>query len=220
MTVGTGIFLSAIFIGFIALFVATKDRWKWKKIVLWFGGIVGLFVIGFFGLLAYENRPDPPEKLAEFWNIPLDMSQDEVLFRKGKPSFIVDEGPNAEWLFTYDKGYANYSFEVLFKDNKVRTVFYRGPSYESPNVGGVDIGNSQEQLIKAFGQPSSISNSNDSLRRFVHFSKYNLFAGLEMNQVIGFGIYNPAYGDLEFAKDAEKRPWDDDPVIVPANDLP
>lgn len=200
MTVGTGIFLSAIFLGFIALFVATKDRWKWKKIVLWFVGIVGLFVIGLFGLLAYDNRPDQPEKLAEFWNIHLDMSQDEVLFRKGKPSFMVDEGPNAEWLFTFDKGYANYQFEISFKDNKVRYVFYRGPSYEAPNVGGLDIGNSQEQLIKAFGQPSSISNSNDSLRRFVHFSKYNLFAGLEMNQVIGFGIYNPAYGDLKFAQ--------------------
>ena len=34
MDVGTGIFLSAIFLGLIALFIGTKDRWKWKKIIL------------------------------------------------------------------------------------------------------------------------------------------------------------------------------------------
>jgi len=35
MTLGLGIFLSLLFLGTIALFIATKDRWNWKKIILW-----------------------------------------------------------------------------------------------------------------------------------------------------------------------------------------
>jgi len=34
MSVGTAIFFSAVLLAFVALYIATKDRWNWKKI-LW-----------------------------------------------------------------------------------------------------------------------------------------------------------------------------------------
>lgn len=201
MTVGTGLFLSAIFLGLIALFIATKDRWKWKKIIFWSLGVVGLLVVSLLGLIAYENRPSPPEKLADFWELTLGMTPNEVRFRKGEPTSVRNEGPDAEWHFAYDEGYTNYFYRVGFNNGKVRYVFFLGPSYKSPSVGGVNIGNSQEELFEALGKPSAISNSNDSLRRLAHFDSYHLVVNLELNRVVGFGIYNPADGNLKFAED-------------------
>ena len=57
METGTGIFLGALFVGSVALFGVTKDRWKWKRIAAWFGGVVGLASLGAAGWLWYLLSP-------------------------------------------------------------------------------------------------------------------------------------------------------------------
>jgi len=62
MTLGLGIFLSSLFLGVIYLFVVTKDRWNWKKILFVWPLIVILVVgvIGGGGFYIYnycENKP-------------------------------------------------------------------------------------------------------------------------------------------------------------------
>lgn len=85
MELGTGIFLSAIFLGLVALFIATKDRWNWRKVVLWpFGVIVALLVIGgviTYGYELYEERPQAP---AAFQGIQLGQRLTDVEFKHGK----------------------------------------------------------------------------------------------------------------------------------------
>jgi len=53
MTLGTGIFLSAVFIGIVALLICTKEKWTWKALLLYpVAAIlgVGLAVAAFFYL--------------------------------------------------------------------------------------------------------------------------------------------------------------------------
>jgi membrane protein YdbS with pleckstrin-like domain len=64
MELGTGILLSAVFLGTVALFIATKDRWNWKKIFLWpLGVIVGLGVVGGSIAYLYQQYEDRPRKI-------------------------------------------------------------------------------------------------------------------------------------------------------------
>jgi len=87
MELGTGIFLSAIFLGAVALFIATKDRWNWKKILLWpLGVIVGLLVVGWAAAYVYDQYEARPKKVDELWGIKLGASVADVKFSKGEPT--------------------------------------------------------------------------------------------------------------------------------------
>lgn len=44
MTVGTGIFLSAVFLGIVVLLIGTKDKWTWKALFLY--PAIASFVLG------------------------------------------------------------------------------------------------------------------------------------------------------------------------------
>lgn len=59
MTLGTGIFLSSVFLGLILLFWVTKDRWRWPRIAYWFAGSVAAIIAAVF---AYQNYEPPPTK--------------------------------------------------------------------------------------------------------------------------------------------------------------
>ena len=61
MELGTGIFLSALFIGTVLLFIATKDRWNWKKMLLYlFSTAILVLMLGggaSFLYSKYQQRP-------------------------------------------------------------------------------------------------------------------------------------------------------------------
>ena len=102
MELGTGIFLSAVFLGTVGLFVATKDRWNWKKIFLWpLGVIVGLGIVGGSIAYLYRQHEDRPRKLTELWGVSLNDSTGDVKFKKGKPPWRMDDGD----LWIYGKYY-------------------------------------------------------------------------------------------------------------------
>jgi hypothetical protein len=35
MSIGLGIFLSSVLLGCVTLYIFTRDRWNWTKILLW-----------------------------------------------------------------------------------------------------------------------------------------------------------------------------------------
>lgn len=85
MELGTGVFLSAVFLGTVGLFIATKDRWNWKKIFLWpLGIVVGLSVVGGAIAYAYKQYEERPKVLTEFKGIKLGEQFQDAVFRHGK----------------------------------------------------------------------------------------------------------------------------------------
>ena len=65
MNLGLAIFLSAVFLGTVALYIATMDRWNWKKIIIRpLLGVLLLLVVGGVGLLLWAYWPQA-EKTAE-----------------------------------------------------------------------------------------------------------------------------------------------------------
>ena len=65
MSLGMGIFLSSLVLGPIVLIIGTKDRWNWKKIILWpFAGLI-LMVLELWIYNIIEQRP---KVQTSFWD--------------------------------------------------------------------------------------------------------------------------------------------------------
>jgi hypothetical protein len=196
MGLGTGIFLASIVLGLVLLYGQTKDRWRWKKIVL--RTLLGIFALAsatalfFWTYSKYENRVIAQ---TEFLSISLDDKAADVKFKKGNPA--ADDG--RVWIFRNSENMQEHV--VIFKDSTIKAVLYVGDCTYCNNIFGLGIGTSYVEVKEKLGEPTSVSVSSDQLGRIASFEKWNLVFDLKENKVIAFGIYNPKLGPLIFSKE-------------------
>lgn len=200
MELGTGIFLSAIFLSTVALFIATKDRWNWKKIFLWpLGAIVGLGVVGGSIAYLYQQYEDRPRKLTELWGVSLNDSAGDVKFKKGEPTRRLD---NDLWLYRpYETIEGDYV--VYFKNDRVRSVMYFGPMHNGPSLQGVGHYDSQQELDAKLGPPSYVSRAKDELRRAYSYEEFNIVVHFAEGKMSALGIYDPTTGAFKFKEESD-----------------
>jgi hypothetical protein len=200
MELGTGIFLSTLFLGTVALFIATKDRWNWKKIFLWpLGIIVSLAVISGVVIYFHQQYENQPKKLTELWGVSLKDGMSEVKFKKGEPTSRPDSDL---WVYRpYQTIDGNYV--VYFKDNRVRAIIYFGPMYNGPSIAGVSNYDSPQDLDKKLGSPSFVSRSKDDLRRSFSYEEFNIVAQFESGKMSALGIYDPTSGPFRFKEESQ-----------------
>ncbi|NWB32089.1 hypothetical protein [Pseudomonas gingeri] len=208
MSVGTGIFLSALLLSAVILFVATKDRWNWKRILKW-----GLLLpttlaasLG-IGLYIYDWQSDRPVSQVNFNNIPITATPADVKFLKGEPT--SKEGDN-RWLYN-----ANHEPEasnpakyiVKFKDNHIHYIMYfSGESiHYHPYLLGFSDGSSYEDVQTKLGTPSHTSQSYDELNRIISYDKLNVFFSFREGRVYAYGIYQPEFGPLKFQSQFQRE---------------
>lgn len=200
MELGTGIFLSAVFLGTVALFIATKDRWNWKKIFLWpLGVIVGLGVVGGSIAYLYQQYEDRPRKLTELWGVSLNDSAGDVKFKKGEPTRRLDNGL---WFYRpYETIEGDYV--VYFKNDRVRSVMYFGPMHNGPSLHGVGHYDSLQELDEKLGPPSYVSRAKDELRRAYSYEKFNIVVQFAEGEMSALGIYDPTTGAFKFKEESD-----------------
>jgi hypothetical protein len=200
MSVGTGIFFSALFLGIVALYIATKDRWSWKKLLLW--PSVALLTLGAAtggGFYVYHTWQDRPKVQQEFWGVRLRASMADLKFAKGAPTKQLDADT---WI--YDAGPTDRGFYVVrFKNGKVRFVMYDGRSFYAPTVQGINGYSSAEQITEKFGAPSYVSRSKDKLKRTLSYDAFNVAFSVERNEIRALGIYDASEGPLKFSDEAQ-----------------
>ena len=129
MSIGTSIFLSVILLSLVLLFNATKDRWKWKKIILF--SICGLVALCLFAIgtnWLYKTISNLLPYQDTFRDIPISASKSDVKFLKGEPSGKSVEGNLERW--EYRPGYSIYY--VGFKGDKIRSIshFHNQPLFD------------------------------------------------------------------------------------------
>jgi hypothetical protein len=191
MSLGLSIFLSSLLLGVVAIFIATKDRWNWKKIILWpFAGLI-LLATGFWLYNTIEQRP---KVQAELWDIPLRATKSDVKFLKGAPSAPQNAGTEDNWEYRFENsgGGWNYIYRVMYEDGKVWSVQYLASSETAfgPGIQGIYVGDSLEKITQKFGSPSNVSSSKDELKRLFSFIKYQLAFELKEDRVISYGIFD------------------------------
>lgn len=90
MTVGTGIFLSAVFLGIVVLLISTKDKWTWKALFLY--PAIASFVLGLvIAAVAYLQDRNRDKDLA---SVRVTVSYDSKSLDPDYPIhiFIVNNG--------------------------------------------------------------------------------------------------------------------------------
>jgi hypothetical protein len=220
MNVGLSIFLSAVFLGMVALYiftrqdrflwagcvllgtvalyVSTKDRWDWKKLVrktiLWSIAVAaGLLTVWgvVFGIYTWkESRPKVQDN---FWGIPLGATKADVKFIKGEPTTTEGDA----WTYNFSDtsgGYTfTYTYAVVFRKDSV--VYIDGLGGRVENLQGIRKDYSTwYDIRKKFGEPTSVSTSDNDLARWFSYAKYQVFFRMSKNKVISLGIYNPRVG--------------------------
>ena len=204
MSLGTAIFLASIFLGIVALFIATKDRWNWRKIVLYsLGGLIGLSLIIAVGLWTYSVISNHPHIETTFWDIPISASKSDVKFLKGEPNRKENEDI---WVYEPQGLYSTSSIYVIFfKDNKIRAIIYHGDFANAPWIQGIHFGDDYDSIIKKFASPSYVSTSEDELEKTLSYNRYNITFSLKENKIFAYGIYNPVFGPLKYIKELKSE---------------
>ena len=218
MELGTGIFLSAIFLGIVALFIATKDIWNWKKIFLWpIGAIVVLAIVGGTITYLYGQYQDRPRKLTEFWGVSLNDTLGDVIFKKGEPTlrFTDNKDPqNVFWFYGDDMKELPKSnnelreltngYFVQFKNNRIRSISFEGKGFEGISLPGIGNFESLQQIENKLGPPSHVSRLEGELRRAFSFEKFNIVVMFAGGNMVSRGIYDPTHGPIKFSAESKK----------------
>ena len=95
MTIGSSIFFGSLMVAMAILYVATKDRWNWKKVIkrALLIPVAVLLIIGAL-IWIYSEIQDRPTKQREFQGIKLGDSKENVLFKKGATPKGIDTLPD------------------------------------------------------------------------------------------------------------------------------
>ena len=204
MSLGLSVVLSSVLLGVVAIFIATKDRWNWNKIILW--PLAGLILIasGFWLYNTIEQRPKVQTKL---WDIPLGAIKSDVKFLKGVPSDPQKAGREDDWVYRFENsgGGWDYIYRVKYEDGKVWSVHYFAGSKTAfgPGIEGIELGDPLEKITQKFGSPSHVSSAKSELNRIFSFSKYQVAFELKENRVISYGIFDATKSPrgIEYAED-------------------
>lgn len=199
MEAGTGIFWGLLVLALVVLYLKTRDRWNWRKIVvrstLLVFGLAACIWLGLWGTSWHQNRVIA---VTEFLGVKLTDTTTDIKFKKGKPKY---EGNDGFWAFVGPDN--DYESIVLIRDKKLRAIQYVGKCTYCHNVFGLGISTSYDQVLEKLGQPTHVASSEDSLRRIASFDQWNLFFQLEEGKVVSLGMYDRTFGPMKF--DAPSR---------------
>jgi len=204
MSLGLGIFLSSLFLGIIFLFVSTKDRWNWKKILLiwplYFVLVVG--VIGGGGFYIYNHYENKPITYDTYWDIPINSNITDILFLKGKASSISHAENYEQKEMTYMENDDTY-YDIRINDNNLIGISCRINKYsffsngftplKCASINDININSRVDEIKALLGDPSSEFVSDDKLKRVWVYEKYRTYFVLKKSAVITLGIYNPPF---------------------------
>lgn len=193
-----GILLAAVFLVIVVLLTRSRNGWNWNKRILWLLGALGGLAI-LIGAAIYVSVPSLYEPAVEndFWGVSLDATRPEIKSRRGEPETQNDDF----WVYRLHHQYSDaWSIYIIrFENKQIRYILYRGTDrWSSPSLQGVRLKDSAGQVRKTFGEPSHVSTSDDDTPGIYSYSNYRVFFWLENGEVSGYGIYNPAWGPVEF----------------------
>ncbi len=192
MGLGAGILLAAMLIGLVLLYGQSRERWRWKKVFLTTLVVTVIIACAAWAYSEYKNRITAQ---SEFLSITLSSKVSDVRFIKGNPDITsVDENI---WIFNDSNN--EPELLVLFEDSVVKAVIYIGKCLYCNQLFGLGLGTTYEKVRERLGEPTSVSNSPDQLKRLASFEKWNVVFILKENKVINFGIYYPKLGAVTFS---------------------
>jgi hypothetical protein len=210
MTLGTGIFLSAVVISIVMLFSITKDRWSWRKGFKRIGiALLVLICVGvaiYFAWAPIQAFVDRPKPFQELGGVKVGASQDDVKFLKGLPDAACTISTLKDWslwayrLTTAEDKSPTWLIVTFMGAHGAWSIYIRSDDAEfnqAPVLEHVDKFETVESINKRFGPATEIRPSDDGLSREYAFRRYNLRVAFTQGHVSNYGIfYHPNAPDM------------------------
>jgi hypothetical protein len=185
------IFFGFVFFGLIYLYVKTRDTWNWKKIVLWFAGVL-ITLLAAFTIVIFADSfksivPETFSKITSYDGMSLGDKFNDVEFKKGKLQKIGDIKDSSDDLYVANDKTA------LYVDKKTRLVtglIVLCSDYQSTKFNGVGCGDASELLQSKFKGDITIlcepenEKDTDNPSRVYDVPKYGVRYELQKNKVI------------------------------------
>ena len=220
MDLGTGIFLSSIVLAVVILYGITKDRWHWRRIAkraafIFFGLIVIGTALG-VGAYYWQELPQKIERQTAYAGLRLGMTQDEVMYVKGYPPFVLGEeltDPQWKGFMTVvdtknlekgkraidyrDWSYEEYEHNINVAFNPARTAvtviqcYSKDKVYRCPELGGVRDGDSEKEVLRKLGNPTS--SKIDGVTKEMSYRDFNIEIWLTKEEVYMLALRDPSH---------------------------
>ena len=188
MSIGLGLLLLSVFLGCVTLYIFTRDRWNWKKILLWPSATLVVVAVGLYAYNLIPEKPKSEASSGRFRSVQVSTMyfslKGNQQTRTGTIGYIVSKNSQGNWERAY---YVNFEGGKVWLTGFVDAE----PVSWHENIQGIRMGSSENAVREKFGEPSpGVSPSKDGLRRMYHYSQCNVFFQLEQNKVTFLGIYN------------------------------
>jgi hypothetical protein len=201
MSIGLGIFLASLYLGTIYLYVQTRDRWNWSKLIarsgfLVVGGAMGAALI-YGGIVGYETWQARPKVITGVGPVGAGDSWPDVVFKLGKFEEIKPESdpqhPDEHW----------YRHETLplhtnVRQGRVAYVVYHcydGDRQQYGPFNGIRCGDDGSSVLKAFGDKVRVlCRKQKDLQhlRVYDVVEYGTRYVMSSNKVSSVGVAQPA----------------------------
>jgi hypothetical protein len=213
MELGTAIFLSSIVLAVVILYVITKDRWRWRRIVKRAAlACLCIIVLGTaLGVGAYFwglQLPQEVEPQTAYAGLRLGMTQEEVMYVKGDPPIVFDEGSmtkvdtkklekeQKQVTDFRDWSYSEYEREIVVTFNANRTAVtaiqcYSSKTYRCPDLSGVRDGDSENDVVRKLGKPTS--SKIEGTMKEMRYRSLNIVIKLAKEQVYLVALRHPSH---------------------------
>jgi hypothetical protein len=146
MQLGTGIFLGCTILAVTILFIKTREKWNWRKIIMWaLGASLSLAILSLTLLMLYGLWLKRLQTATSLGNITIGDKLSDIQFRMGGFEELTR---NASDHFNGQK-YINSDLRLsLFvKDNQVEKITYTcGIDHEHTKVNQVGCNDTGESI--------------------------------------------------------------------------
>lgn len=203
MSIGLGIFLSALLMSIVYLYKSSLENIRWIRvlkisIVLFIILPAIIFLLVFLYGMHSEPTMQPSKvynkpqeissaKLLKYSGIKLGNSLDDVSFLKGNPTSKQTTGETtASWWYEDSNKRLVIEFTA---DNVVRAVSCIGVNeFACPKISYIGIGSSYDDIIRIFGTPANGYIDSDDGTRSLYYIQYNSIFVLKKAKVVQLGI--------------------------------
>jgi len=211
MELGTAVFLSSIVLAVVILYVITKDRWRWRRIVKQAALVcLCLIVLGAaLGVGAYFwglQLPQEVQPQNAYAGLRLGMTQEEVMHVKGYPPIVFDGSMTKVDTKRLEKekqvtdfrdwSYSEYEREIVVTFNPNRAAVtaiqcYSSKTYRCPDLSGVRDGDSENDVVRKLGNPTS--SKIEGTTKEMRYRSLNIVIRLAKEQVYLVALRHPSH---------------------------
>lgn len=197
MTTGIGIIISAAILAVVALLIAKKDKWTWKRLFLYPALIIAV-VVGIIALAVsgYSNGYYGPNKIGremEYAGIRLRSTKSDVRFVMGKAKRedALKDDDDERWLYLDSDSGSNGLDTVIWfgKDGLVTSVGVFKNGYGSlPSLKWIHEYASLKSIQDRLGEAQFIEDLDDGQKRIFRYTTHNLRFSYDKDGLRGIGI--------------------------------